>query len=653
MEASLAAFQELLRAARAQHDRRVEASTINFIGLWHQTMGEYAEARRHYEEALPLARAVGDRETEGVALYHIAWLRFVEHDYRSAITWYERSLAVRRAIGDRHGEAATLAGLGMAYNSLADWPRAIEIEQQALLIADDRRLQADILDHTGRAELGRGRAAEAETLHRRALTIRREIGDRGGQTFSLSALAHAQRAQGNVDGAIASMEDVVAIIEASREAVASSRLRQTMFATRQGHYLHLVDVLMDAHREREALDVSERARARVTLDEIREQGGLPPDSWPPLVEALDDETALLEYAEGEKRSFVWLMTTTSLESHVLAPRAEIDAAARRLHALLASREQRRVEHDLLQATAALSRMVLPPLSLPPRIKRIVVVADGALQFIPFAMLSPRRGRPLLADYEVTAAPSASVVALMRKLNGTRGGGAGVAVVADPVFRADDPRVGGKGAPNGDAFRSANDVGLKNLERLPYTRGEADAIVRLARGATLRAVDFDASRGTVTSAPFGQYAVIHFATHALLNTKHPELSGIVLSLVDRRGRPLDGFLSVTDIYALRLRGSLVVLSACRTALGKEVRGEGLVGLVRAFMYAGAPSVVASYWDVGDADTAEVMKRFYRRLLSGHEKPSAALRNAQLSIAKERGWRSPRTWAAFTLQGDWSR
>src|SRR5205823_12460264 len=118
-------------------------------------------------------------------------------------------------------------------------------------------------------------------------------------------------------------------------------------------------------------------------------------------------------AEGGKRRFVWLMTTTSLGSRDLPPRAEIDAAARPLHALLASREQRRVEHDLIQATAALSRMVLPPLSLPPRIKRIVVVADGALQFIPFAMLSPRRGRPLLADYEVTAAPSASVVALMR------------------------------------------------------------------------------------------------------------------------------------------------------------------------------------------------------------------------------------------------
>ena len=412
--------------------------------------------------------------------------------------------------------------------------------------------------------------------------------------------------------------------------------RRELFQQRDAPPRHEQPCAAAAHGEDEAFREQLSGETRTTRADRRPHRHLAPPSGRPREQNVGHVHARDEQHEADG-----------------AEQEQQRAADRRLHALLASREQRRVEHDLVQATAALSRMVLPPLSLPPRIKRIVVVADGALQFIPFAMLSPRRGRPLLADYEVTAAPSASVVALMRKLNGARGGGAGIAVVADPVFRADDPRVGGKATPNNAAFRSANDIGLKNLERLPYTRSEADAIVRLARGATLRAVDFDASRGTVTSAAFGQYAVIHFATHALLNTKHPELSGIVLSLVDRRGRPLDGFLSAADIYALHLRGSLVVLSACRTALGKDVRGEGLVGLVRAFMYAGAPSVVASYWDVGDADTAEVMKRFYRRLLSGHEKPSAALRDAQLSIAKERGWRSPRSWAAFTLQGDWER
>ncbi len=248
---------------------------------------------------------------------------------------------------------------------------------------------------------------------------------------------------------------------------------------------------------------------------------------------------------------------------------------------------------------------------------------------------------------------------MRRLNAARRPPLdGVAVVADPVFRADDPRVthalrkpASSGLSNQSVFRSAKESGLSLLTRLPYTRDEADAIIALAHGAKLRAVDFDASRATVTTPRFGEFGVIHLATHALLNTQHPELSGIVLSLVDRQGRPQAGFLSTTDIYALHLRGSLVVLSACRTALGKDVRGEGLVGLVRAFMYAGAPSVVASYWDVSDASTAELMKRFYRGVLVDRQSPSAALHAAQRSLARETGWRAPRIWAAFTLQGDW--
>jgi len=673
MEESLAAFQQQLAAARTAHDRRSEASTINFIGLWYQMMGDLPAARRHYAEALPIARELGDKNLEGVVLYQMAWAHFVSGEYREALHGYEESLAARRAAHDRAGEAVTLAGLGMTYNSLAEWSRAIEIEQRALALAEesgDRRLQCDILDHLGRASLGDGRAAEAEGFHRRALALRNDIGDRTGSTFSRSALAYAQQARGDVDGAIASMREVIAIIESGREAVASSSLRQSMFAGRQGHYLHLIDLLMESHRHAEALEVSERARARVTLDAIRDALAAAKAEPRPLGQAepltaaqiardvLDDETALLEFAEGEKRSFVWLMTTTSTDARVLAPRAEIDAAAKRLHALLSSREQRRVEHDLRDAVATLSRLVLPPMSLPSRVKRIVVVADGALQFVPFAMLEPHRGRPLLADYEVTAAPSASVVALMRQLNGARiAMKNSVAVVADPVFTSDDPRVApalrnrATVQPRDPIYRSATESGLTNLPRLEHTRKEADSIVRLARGATLRAVDFDASRATVTSPRFGAYRVIHFATHALLNTRHPELSGIVLSLVDRKGRPLDGFLSANDVYALHLRSSLVVLSACRTALGKDVRGEGLVGLVRAFMYAGTPSVVASYWDVGDADTSAVMKRFYRRLFVSHDTPSAALRNAQLSIARENGWHSPRTWAAFTLQGDW--
>jgi CHAT domain-containing protein len=149
----------------------------------------------------------------------------------------------------------------------------------------------------------------------------------------------------------------------------------------------------------------------------------------------------------------------------------------------------------------------------------------------------------------------------------------------------------------------------------------------------------------------QYRIVHFATHGIINNYHPELSGIVLSLVDAKGQPQNGFLRLYDLYNLKLSADLVVLSACQTALGKEIRGEGLVGLTRGFMYAGAPRVIASLWQIDDRASAEFMKRFYGALLGQKLRPAAALRAAQVSMSKDPRWHQPHYWAAFTLQGEW--
>jgi CHAT domain-containing protein len=191
-----------------------------------------------------------------------------------------------------------------------------------------------------------------------------------------------------------------------------------------------------------------------------------------------------------------------------------------------------------------------------------------------------------------------------------------------------------------------------IARLPFTRFEAEAILAAEpRQQSLRATDFRANRETATSAELSNYRFVHFATHAILNSHHPELSGIVLSLVNDEGKPVDGFLRLHDIYNLNLAADLVVLSACQTGLGKEIRGEGLVGLTRGFMYAGAPRVVASLWKVDDAATAEFMKRFYAGMLKDNLRPAAALRRAKIDMSKQKRGQSPYYWAAFELQGEW--
>jgi CHAT domain-containing protein len=191
-----------------------------------------------------------------------------------------------------------------------------------------------------------------------------------------------------------------------------------------------------------------------------------------------------------------------------------------------------------------------------------------------------------------------------------------------------------------------------LPRLFASREEARAIVALApTGSSYEALDFQATRERALSPDLNQYRVLHFATHGLLNTARPQFSGIVLSLYDEKGRERDGFLRLNQIYNLRLANDLVVLSACSTALGKDVRGEGLIGLTRGFMYAGAPRVIASLWKVDDEATAELMKLFYRNLLKENMPAAKALSAAQAEMQQQPRWRSPYYWGAFTLQGDW--
>jgi CHAT domain-containing protein len=189
-------------------------------------------------------------------------------------------------------------------------------------------------------------------------------------------------------------------------------------------------------------------------------------------------------------------------------------------------------------------------------------------------------------------------------------------------------------------------------RLPFTRREAESVIALTpRGTGLKATDFGASRALAMSGQLSQYRILHFATHGLLNSERPELSGLVFSLVDREGKPQDGFLRLHEIYNLQLNADLIVLSACETGLGKEIKGEGLIGLTRGFMYSGAPRVVASLWNVDDLATAELMKLFYQRMLKDGMPAAAALRAAQLEMSGQKRWASPYFWAGFVLHGEW--
>jgi CHAT domain-containing protein len=293
-----------------------------------------------------------------------------------------------------------------------------------------------------------------------------------------------------------------------------------------------------------------------------------------------------------------------------------------------------------------------------------------------AIRNPQSFRPLIVDHEILSLPSASTLAALRNEMGRRKPAPKtIALFADPVFDRNDERLkanlGQTKAGESDSTPAQKEQELLRgsasdfsdepgdqangqwITRLPSTREEVRAIQDLApESERLVSLDFDASRSAVMSADLQSYRYIHFATHGLLNNTHPELSGLVFSMVDRQGQGQNGFLRTMDVSKLKLAADLVALSGCRTGLGKEVSGEGMLGLTRAFLYAGAKRVVASLWQVNDAATAELMKRFYQGMLGEKRlSPATALRDAQLVMWRSRRWYMPYYWAGFTLQGEW--
>jgi CHAT domain-containing protein/tetratricopeptide (TPR) repeat protein len=415
---------------------------------------------------------------------------------------------------------------------------------------------------------------------------------------------------------------------------------------------------------------------------------------------LDPNTLLLEYFLGDDHSYVFTVTPDSLTVHELPARAEIEEQSRHLYSLLTVRNRAgrkkenvdkiqarvaRADSEYVKAASGLSRVLLGAVGPQLGRKRLLIVADGGLLYVPFAALpepetsATKASVPLMVAHEVVNLPSASTLAMLRREHSLRANPSSEAVIfADPVFDVRDERLkkvrhgtasdgqtaeveksqtGLRRQRDSSLTRSASDLGLLNrgqleLPRLLFTRREADAIVSVtAPKKTRELLDFDANRKLALSGELSRYRIVHFATHALVDDKHPDLSGLVLSLVDRHGHAQQGFLDLEDIYNLDLTADLVVLSACDTAVGKQVDGEGMIGLTRGFMYAGASNVMGTLWSVDDFAAAKLMKAFYTGMEQDRMPPAQALRQAQLALWKEKHWSSPYYWAPFTLQGDW--
>ncbi len=680
-----------------------EAVTLGFLGSDYAALGDNRKAADCFNRQLTICQRMGNRRCVAASLHSLGNVSFLLGEKEKALDYLNESLNQSRLAGERRWESDALFSLARLNHSIGNLNEARKQIETALEIRES--LRANLARQDLRATFFSSTQSGFELYINLLMTLHQQQPSNG---FDAAALQASERARarslleqlaetnsGIRQGVDPQLLELERTLQQQLNAKASARAnafnKKETETLARSFDTEIVALTNRYHEVKGQIRATSPRYAALTLPEPLAANEI-------QRQLLDENTILLEFSLGERQSWLWVVTPTDVFSHQLPARSEIETVTRRVYELLTARQPAKGETEaewktrvtesdarLSQEMNLLSRMLLGPIAA--RLgqewkdKRLLIVASGALEYLPFAALTlPSDGnnsQPLIVGHEIVNLPSASVLSVLRReKSGRRAAAKTLAVLADPVFEANDPRVI-LAAKNVDkssevAIRTRSADGAESplsylqkslrsfdgnsarasLSRLPFSRDEADSITSFVPAKSfLKATDFQASRATAMSAELANYRIIHFATHGLLNSEHPELSGLALSLFDESGKEQNGFLRMHEIYNLNLPAEIVVLSACQTGLGKEIKGEGLVGLTRGFMYAGAERVVASLWQVDDLATAELMERFYRGMLKDGLRPAAALRLAQIEMMKQKRWSPPYFWAGFVLSGEW--
>ncbi len=650
------------------------ASTLKNLGDLERDRGELAAAEEHYRRSLALAEKIAPGSVD-----------------------LARALSSMASLQRQRGD---LAG------AEASETRAVSIEEQR---APNGLDQAASLVNLAGVAAAQSKFGDAEELYRKAIGIQEKLAPGSiSLAESLHDLGALRRRQGDRKEAAALFEQALAALEAQTSRLGGTEEQKSGFAARYAsYYRDYLELLLELKRPADAFHVLERSRARSLVTMLAERDLIFSADVPPELERerrladhdydkaqselatlnpakdgaridellarerelmakqqeiaekiraisprlaslrhpqpltlaethamLDPGTLLLAYSAGEKNTIVFALPSGGDAPHLsvftipvgeAALREKVEGFRTAISRKQPAEKTRGAElHDLL---------IKPVQALAAKQQRIVIIPDGPLHLLPFAALV-RDGKYLAEWKPIHTVVSATVYAELKKSREQSRGGS-LAAFGDPNY----------GGENG--ARPLR--GGVSLEPLPGTRREVQQIATLYPSAATTYLGPQATERQAKS--LGRdVRYIHFASHGIVDERFPLNSALALSTPES-GDDDNGLLQAWEIFErMRIDADLVTLSACDTALGKEVAGEGLIGLTRAFQYAGARSILASLWSVADESTAELMRRFYSYLQQGKSKDEA-LRAAQLDLIRGKTYAQPFHWGAFELIGDW--
>jgi CHAT domain-containing protein/Tfp pilus assembly protein PilF len=674
--------EQSLAIAKEIKYRKGEANTLGNLGNVYDSLGDYPKAIEYHQQHLEIAREIKHSKGEANALNNLGLAYLYLGDYSKAIEYQQQSLKIKREIKDRQGEGQSLGNLGIAYVSLGDYPQAIKYQQQTLDIfreIKDRQGEGQSLGNLGNAYYLLEDYPKAIEYHQQHLKIAREIKDPQGEGLSRNNLGVVYYRQGNLALAESTLIEGIKVKESLRGRELKDNHKISIFDKQSNTYRTLQQVLIAQNKPDAALEISERGRGRAFVELLASRLSPDPQEQSPKSPNIGEikqianaqNSTLVQYSiiydefkingkreTKESELYIWLIKptgevtfrkadlkplwqkeNTDLQQLVKTSRHSIGVRGAKMEnppPPNPEKQKKRLQklHEIL---------ISPIADLLPKKEsdKVVFIPQSALFLVPFPALQDENGKYLIEKHTILTSPSIQVLDLTRKQHQKLGEqplqNNNMLIVGNPIMPKVAIRIG------------------ETPQKLPPLNGaekEVKAIANLFKTQPL--IGKQATESTVVQR-LPQAQIIHFATHGLFDDIRgldssialtPENPNSLSSPLSKEEQKRDGLLTAEEIFGLKLKANLVVLSACDTGRGK-ITGDGVIGLSRSFISAGVPSVIVSLWSVDDGSTEFLMTEFYQNLQQKMDK-ATALRKAMLDTKKK--YSNPSQWAAFTLIGE---